>query len=251
MQRRILARSGLARYSAPSVKEKAAGRLKTTWNKIHLQWVVLWMDNWYNKQFTINPDRNDKSLNATALGVLLLRDAPRYWHGHPSLKELERRVPVVARMLRKAEGTFARILRDVGFASTRPVVRNIRARDAVWHNNAVGTVPSYFKSVSPMFKRSKRHITICNPSEAKTPVLALTPAQLHCLTSCPRYGNIRQYCGRRTCMALHTAYRRRLCRFAGRASPRETHFLLRRQMWGPIPNSSAPIVISILISLGN
>ena len=30
-------------------------------------------------------------------------------------------------MLRNTEGTFARILRDLGFASTRPVVRNIRA----------------------------------------------------------------------------------------------------------------------------
>ena len=53
-QRRILARSGLARYSAPSLKEKAAVRLQTTWNKIHQQWVALWMDTWYNKQFTTN-----------------------------------------------------------------------------------------------------------------------------------------------------------------------------------------------------
>ena len=126
-QRRILARSGLARCSAPSVKEKAAVRLQTTLNKIHQQWVVLRMDNWYNKQITTNPDKNDQSLNATALAVLLLRDAPRYWHGHPSLEELERRVPVVARMLGNTEGTFTRILRDLGFASTRPVVRNIRA----------------------------------------------------------------------------------------------------------------------------
>ena len=127
-QRRILARSGLARYSAPLVKEKAAVRLQTTWNKIHQQWAVLWMDNWYNKQFTTNPDKNDQSLNATALAVLLLRDASCYWHGHPSLEDLERRVPVVARMLGNTEGTFARILRDLGFASTRPVVRSIRAQ---------------------------------------------------------------------------------------------------------------------------
>ena len=126
-QRRILGRSGLPRYSAPSLKEKAAVRLQTTWIQIHQQWVVLWMDNWYNKQFTTNPDKNGKSLNATALAVLLLKDAPRYRHGHPSLKELERRVPVVARMLGNTEGTFARILRDLGFASTRPVVQNIRA----------------------------------------------------------------------------------------------------------------------------
>ena len=126
-QRRILASSGLARYSAPSVKEKAAVRLQKTWNKIQQQWVVLWMDNCYDKQFTTNPDKNDKSLNATALAVLLLRDAPRYWHGHPSLEELERRVPVVARMLGNTEGMFARILRDLEFASTRPVVRIIRA----------------------------------------------------------------------------------------------------------------------------
>ena len=126
-QRRILARSGLARYSPPSVKEKAAVRLQTTWNKIHQQLVVLWMDNWYNKQFTTNPDKNDKSLKATALAVLLLQAAPRYWHGYASLEELERHVLVVARMLGNTEGTFARILRDLGFASTRPVVRNIRA----------------------------------------------------------------------------------------------------------------------------
>ena len=47
------------------------------------------MDNWYNKQFTTNPDKNDETLNATALAVLLLRAAPRYWHGHPRLEELE------------------------------------------------------------------------------------------------------------------------------------------------------------------
>ena len=126
-QRRILARSGVARYSAPLVKERAAVRLETTWNKIHQQWVVLWMDSWYNKQFTTNPDKNDKSLNATTWAVLQLRDAPRYWHGHPSLEELERGVPVVARMLANTEGTFARILRDLGFPSPQPVVRNIRA----------------------------------------------------------------------------------------------------------------------------
>ena len=109
------------------MKERAAVRLQTTWNKIHEQWVVLWMNNWYNKQFTTNPDKNAKSLNATALAVLLVRDAPRYWHGHPSLEEVERRVPMVARMLGKTEENFPRILRDLGFASTRPVVRNIRA----------------------------------------------------------------------------------------------------------------------------
>ena len=118
----IVARSGLARYSAPSVKEKAAVRLQTTWNKIHQQSVVLRMDNWYNKQFTTTPDKNDESLNATELAVLLLRDAPRYWHGHPSLEEVERRVHVVARMLGNTEGTFACILGDLGFASTRPIV---------------------------------------------------------------------------------------------------------------------------------
>ena len=131
-QPRILARSGLARYSSPSVKERAAVRLQTTWNKLHQQWVVLWMDNSYNKQFTTNPDKNDKSLNETALAVLLLQDAPRYWHGHPSLEELERRAPVVARMLGNTEGTFACILHHLGFASTRPVLQNIRTPQSVF-----------------------------------------------------------------------------------------------------------------------
>ena len=52
VQRRILARSGLARYSAPSVKKKAAVRLQTTWNKIHQQLVVLWMDNYLPQTLT-------------------------------------------------------------------------------------------------------------------------------------------------------------------------------------------------------
>ena len=68
VQRRILARSGLARYSAPSLKEKAAVRLQTTRNKINQQWVVLWMDNWYNKQFTSNPDKNDQKPERNSVG---------------------------------------------------------------------------------------------------------------------------------------------------------------------------------------
>ena len=78
MQARILAWSGLARYTAPSVKGRVAVKLQTTWNKIHQQWVVLRMDHWYNKQFTTNPDKNDRSLTAIAFAVLLLRDAPCY-----------------------------------------------------------------------------------------------------------------------------------------------------------------------------
>ena len=71
------------------------------------------MDNWYNKQITTNSNKNDQSLNATALAVLLLRHAIHYWHGHPSLEELERCVPVVARMLGNTKGTFVRILLDL------------------------------------------------------------------------------------------------------------------------------------------
>ena len=58
---------------------------------------------------------------------MVLRDAPRYWHGPHSLEELERRVPIVASMLGNTEGTFLRIRCDLEFASTRPRVRNIRA----------------------------------------------------------------------------------------------------------------------------
>ena len=89
-QRRILARSGLARYTTPSVKERAAVKLQSTWNKIHQQWFVLCMDNWYNKHFTTNPDKNYKSLNAQrwpscyyeihhATGMVLL--ASKRWNG--------------------------------------------------------------------------------------------------------------------------------------------------------------------------
>ena len=95
---------------------------------------------------------------------------------------------------------------------------------AVRHDKAVATVRSYFQSVCPIFKRSKRHMTICSPSETKTPVLALLTAQLHCLRRWPRYSNIGQYCVNRTCMALQTAYQRLVQRFAGPASPRGVTF---------------------------
>ena len=61
-QRRISARSGLARYSTPSVNEKVAVRLQTTWNKIHQQWVVLWMGNWYNNNLQQTLTRRTKAL---------------------------------------------------------------------------------------------------------------------------------------------------------------------------------------------
>ena len=85
------------------------------------------MDNWYNKQFTRSPDENDKSRNTIVLAVFLLHDAARYWLGHPNLNGVERRVPIVAPMLGNTEGACARILHDLGFASTRPAVRNIRS----------------------------------------------------------------------------------------------------------------------------
>ena len=88
---------------------------------------VSWMENWYNKQFSTNPHKKDKSVSVTVLAVLLRRNAPHYWHGQPGLKKLERLVSIVAGMLGNTEGTFARILRDRGFASTRLVVRLIRA----------------------------------------------------------------------------------------------------------------------------
>ena len=58
-QRHILATSGLAGYTAPSVKERAAVKLQITWNNIHQQWVVMLIDNCYNKKFTTNPDIQD------------------------------------------------------------------------------------------------------------------------------------------------------------------------------------------------
>ena len=61
-QRRILARSSVARYNAPSLKERGAVELQATWDKIHQQWLALWMDNWYNKQVTTNPEKNNKPL---------------------------------------------------------------------------------------------------------------------------------------------------------------------------------------------
>ena len=54
-QRRILATSGLARYSAPSVKERAAVKLQATWDGKYQQWLVLWLDNWFKQTIQDKP----------------------------------------------------------------------------------------------------------------------------------------------------------------------------------------------------
>ena len=86
----------------------------------------MWIDSCYNKQFTTNLPM--ASLNSTTLAVLLLCDAIRCWHAHPSVEELEGHVPIAVRMLGNNEGSFARILRDLCFCSPQPVVQHIRAQ---------------------------------------------------------------------------------------------------------------------------
>ena len=90
------------------------------------------MDNWYNKQFTTNPDKNDKSLNATALAVLLLRDAARYWHGHPSLEELITMQITVGALLLGMGPHIRRLNKKChSLGMARPAKRRSRLRYAV------------------------------------------------------------------------------------------------------------------------
>ena len=64
------------------------------------------MDNWYNTRFTIHPDKTNRSLNATTLAVPQLLAAPAHWHGHSTVEQLEKRVPIVACMLTNTEDSL-------------------------------------------------------------------------------------------------------------------------------------------------
>ena len=191
------------------------------WDKIYQQWVVLWMDNWYNKQFTTNLEKKDKSLNATALAVLLLCDAPHYWHGHPNLEDLERRVSIVACMLANTERSFARILRNLGFASTRPVVRNITASlDA---SRQVPAKRPHWRPLCLTNEKVSSNVSLLNllqftgdlVQHTRPAVPVLCNENIHYRICKMMYGekttegNVRQFCGHILCytaFSMHTNF---------------------------------------------
>ena len=56
MRHRVVPYQGKPKSVVAIEGSRAAVRLQTKWNKIHLQWIVLSMEKWYSKQFNTNPD---------------------------------------------------------------------------------------------------------------------------------------------------------------------------------------------------
>ena len=121
-------RLGRADAAADTVDEQAAAALKATWSLVLSSCCVLWIDNWYQAQYTTHPDESDQSQNCTAMAVLQLKQRPTYWAGHPANEDLAARMATVARALQQREQRLPQTLRDMGYADVCvPDTGNVRA----------------------------------------------------------------------------------------------------------------------------
>ena len=89
---------------------------------------LLWLDNWYQAQYSTHLDKSDRSQNCTAIAVLQLKQGPTYWAGHPAIEDLAARITTVAKALRQRERRIPETLRDMGYADgCVPDIGNVRA----------------------------------------------------------------------------------------------------------------------------
>ena len=63
--------------------------------------VILWLDNWYRKRFSSDPQHNDMSLNVSVLAVLHITEIPVF-PGYVTLQTMVNAVPSVSRALTQA-----------------------------------------------------------------------------------------------------------------------------------------------------
>ena len=115
-ERRTKVRLGQADAAADTVHEQAAVALKETWSLVLSSCCVLWIDNWYQAQYTTPPDESNESQNCTAPAVLQLKQRPTYCAGYPAIEDLAARITTVARALQQRERRIPQILRDMGYA---------------------------------------------------------------------------------------------------------------------------------------
>ena len=127
-ERRTKERLGQADAAADTVDKQAAAALKGTWSPVLASCCVLWMNNWYQAQYTTHPDERDRSQNCTAMAVLQLKQRPKYWAGHPAIEDLAARITTVARALHQSERRIPKTLCDIGYADgCVPDTGNVRA----------------------------------------------------------------------------------------------------------------------------
>ena len=102
--------------AADTVDEQAAAALKAMWSLVLSSCCVLWIDNWYQAQYTTHTDESDRSQNCTAMAVLQLKQRSTFWAGHPVIEDLVARITTVARALQQCERRIPQTLRHMGYA---------------------------------------------------------------------------------------------------------------------------------------
>ena len=112
---RTKVRLGQAEAAADTMDEQAAAALKATWSLVLSSCCLLWIDNWYQAQYTTHPDKSDRSQNCTAMAVLQLIQRPTHWAGHPAIEDLAARITTVARALQQRERRMPQTLRDMRY----------------------------------------------------------------------------------------------------------------------------------------
>ena len=80
-----------------SQSDRAAAHL---WDSIKNRATVMWMDNWYDAQFTVHPTHADLSKNITVIALLHVIDV-RPFTGHRTLDDLVQNIDATAQGIRQ------------------------------------------------------------------------------------------------------------------------------------------------------
>ena len=127
-ERRTKVQLAQADAAADTVDEPTAAALKATWTLVLASCCVLWIENWYQAQYTTHADEYDRSQKCTAIAVLQLKQRPTYWARHQAIEDLAARITTVARALQQRERRIPDTLRDIGYADgCVPDTGNVRA----------------------------------------------------------------------------------------------------------------------------
>ena len=161
--RRALAPSGIVRSRPPDIGVEAGKAATELWNSIHGRQCVIWIDNWYRKQYTTDPLQQDKSLNLVMSAVLRTGLLPVY-QGHPTNVGLFMAVPHALRHLNsKMTGLkqHIRILNDTDIQRTHvrvPLdVTRMKARSLQWRPFVAAELPPGKHSCLLIFLEGVRH----------------------------------------------------------------------------------------------
>ena len=95
-ERRTKVGLGQVDTAANTVDVQAATALKATWTLVLASCCVLWIDNWYQAQYTSHRDESDRSQNCAAMAVLQLKQRTTYWARPRAIEDLAACITTVA-----------------------------------------------------------------------------------------------------------------------------------------------------------